>query len=302
MVNSSVYVVLPVFNRLEETKKFVSCMQRQSYPNYQVVICDDGSTDGTGEYLKSLGGNIVVVDGTGDLWWAGGINRCIEYVLDHATDDDLVITINNDVDLEADYISQKVNRSFEHPGAVIGSLCVYQSNHDIIETSGLVMNYKTCISKSLVKHGARRSQMSLVGCAPVTHVPGKGVLIPVIVYKRLGLYDAERLPHYHADTDFTLRAHEHGIPVFVDFESIVYSEVNVGNMNQASEITLKGIFKTFDAKRGVNGYPAYRNFALNHFRRRWIQYLFVTYMKILLGLARRYFFTKLMCIHKCSYL
>jgi len=299
-MNPSVYVVLPVFNRLEETKKFVSCMQRQLYPNFQVVICDDGSTDGTGEYLKSLGGNIVVVEGTGDLWWAGGINRCIEYVLDHATDDALVITINNDVDLEADYISQKVNRSFVHPGAVIGSLCVYQSDTDIIETSGLVMNYKTCISKSLVKHGTRRSQISLAGCVPVTHVPGKGVLIPVAVYRQLGLYDAVGLPHYHADTDFALRAHERGIPVFVDFESIVYSEVNVGNMNQASEITLKGIWKTFDVKRGVNGFPAYKNFARNHFQSRWLQYLFVTYMKIFLGLTRRYFVSKLECVYKRS--
>ena len=299
-MNPRVYVVLPVFNRVEETKKFISCMQRQSYRNFQVVICDDGSTDGTGEYLKSLGGNIVVVEGTGDLWWAGGINRCIEYVLDHATDDALVITINNDVILEADYISQKVNRSFEYPGAVIGSLCVYSSNPDIIETSGLVMNYKTCMSKSLVRHGTRRSQIALVSCVSVTHVPGKGVLIPVAVYRQIGLYDAVGLPHYHADTDFSLRAYERGIPVFVDFESIVYSEVNVGNMNEASKITLKGILMTFDAKRGVNGFPAYKNFALNHFQSRWLQYLFVTYMKILLGLTRRYFVSKLVCIYKRS--
>jgi len=57
---------------------------------------------------------------------------------------------------------------------------------------------------------------------------------------------------------------------------------------------------TFDAKRGVNGFPAYKNFALNHFQSRWLQYLFVTYMKILLGLTRRYFVSKLVCIYKRS--
>lgn len=289
----SVFVVLPVFNRLEETKKFLCCMQRQSYSNFQVVICDDGSTDGTGEYLKSFGGNIVVVEGTGDLWWAGGINRCIEYVLAHAADDALLITINNDVDLDEGYISQKVAHSFEYPDAIIGSLCVYQNDHDVIETSGFVMNFKTCSAKSIVPHGAKRSETNYKGCVPVTHLPGKGVLVPLKVYRQIGIYDAEHLPHYHADTDFTLRAYERGIEVLVDFDSIVFSNVNLANMNSASNISLAGIARTFNSKCGVNGFPAYRNFAMNHFHGRWFQYLFVTYTKIFLGLARRYASSKL---------
>ena len=292
-MNPSVYVVLPVFNRLEETKKFVSCMQRQLYPNFQVVICDDGSTDGTGEYLKSLGGNIVVVEGTGDLWWAGGINRCIEYVLDHATDDALVITINNDVELEADYISQKVNRSFEYSDAVIGSLCVYQSDHDIIETSGLVMNFTTCSAKSLVALGTKRSGLDYSGCIPVTHLPGKGVLVPLKVYKQIGIYDAEQLPHYHADTDFTLRAYERGYAVLVDFDSIVYSDVNRGNLISGQDITLSSVLNTFEEKRGVNDFSAYRAFARKHFGQRAWQFLLVSYAKIFLGLSRRYFISKI---------
>lgn len=287
-----VYVVVPVFNRLLTTMRFMESMQRQSYPNFQVVICDDGSTDGTGEYLKSLEGQVIVVQGTGDLWWSGGINRCVEYVLEHAPEDALVITLNDDVDLGADYISQKVKRSFERPGAIIGSLCVYQTDHDVIETSGLLMNFKTCMAKPLVVQGAKRSHINFQGCVSVTHLPGKGVLVPLNVYRQIGLYDAKRLPHYHADTDFTLRAYERGIEVLVDFDSIVMSEVNVANMGVSSAITLRGIAKTFDAKKGVNGFPAYKNFALSHFPNRWLQYLCVTYIKILLGLTRRYFVSK----------
>ncbi len=289
-----VFVVLPVFNRLDTTRSFVECIRRQNYPGIRTVICDDGSTDGTGAFLREQA-DLVTVQGTGDLWWAGGINLCLEHVLEHASDDDLVLTINNDVTLEPDYVSQKVQRSKEFPGSIIGSLCVYRNNHDLIETSGQVMNYATCRSKSLVKHGTKRSEVSMHGCVPVTHVPGKGVLIPVKVFRELGLYDSNGLPHYHADTDFTLKAHEKGIPVYVDFDSIVYSDVNMGNMNQASRITLRGIIRTFDSKRGVNSFPAYLGFARNHFPNRKFRYLFVTYGAIVLGLCHRYIVSRLRC-------
>ena len=286
-----VYVVFPVFNRLKETIQFLECMSKQDYARVKTVICDDGSTDGTGDFLREQG-NVVTVQGTGDLWWAGGINRCVEYVLKEAGENDLVLTINNDVTIGVDYISQKVYRSIELQDSIIGSICVYQSDHNVIETSGEVMNYATCRSKSLVKHGTKRSEISLHGCVPATHVPGKGVLIPVKVFRELGLYDSRGLPHYHADSDFTLRAHEHGIPVYVDFDSIVYSDVNIGNMNQASKITLKGIIRTFDSKRGVNSFPAYLGFARNHFKGRVFRYLFVNYTMIILGLCRRYLYSR----------
>lgn len=289
----TVFVALPVFNRLEETKKFIACIRKQSYPNIQVVICDDASSDGTGEYLRCNAPEVVVLEGTGDLWWAGGINKCIDYVLGHARDEDLVVTTNNDVVFDTDYISQKVARSNEFPGTIIGSVCVYQSAPDIIETSGFIMNYKRCSSKPLLQHGTLRSGIKYKGYTPVTHLPGKGVLVPVNVYKAIGIYDAKGLPHYHADTDFTLRASESGIPVFVDFDSIIYSNVNTDNMNKASDITLSGIVKTFDSKSGVNSWTAYKRMAHNHFRGHEGKYLFVTYCKIVGGLILRYTKSKL---------
>jgi len=286
-----VFVALPVFNRLEETKKFIACMRKQTYPNIQVVVCDDGSTDGTGEYLRASTPEVKVISGTGDLWWTGGINKCIDYILSVANASDLVLTINNDVLFKPDYVAQKVARSRKLPGAIIGSLCVYQSCPDIIETSGFIMNYNLCSSRPLLKHGSSRSKVKYEGCVPVTHMPGKGVMVPVTIYKTIGKYNSG-LPHYHGDTDFVLRASKRGVPVFVDFESVVYSNVNTDNMNAASEITLSGIIKTFDSKSGVNSWSAYRRMAKNHFHGRETQYLFVTYSKIIGGLILRYLKSK----------
>jgi glycosyltransferase involved in cell wall biosynthesis len=60
-----VSVVIPTFNRLEYLKAAVaSCFAGNEGLEVEVVIVDDGSTDGTPEWLETLAGpGIVVVAG-----------------------------------------------------------------------------------------------------------------------------------------------------------------------------------------------------------------------------------------------
>nr|WP_256369374.1 glycosyltransferase family 2 protein [uncultured Tenacibaculum sp.] len=47
-------MIIPSFNNLEQLKKCINSIQKQSYTNYEVYIIDGKSTDGTFEFLKSL--------------------------------------------------------------------------------------------------------------------------------------------------------------------------------------------------------------------------------------------------------
>jgi len=49
-----VTVYMPTKNRLELLKKAVNSVYMQTYPNIELIICNDGSTDNTEQYLKSL--------------------------------------------------------------------------------------------------------------------------------------------------------------------------------------------------------------------------------------------------------
>jgi glycosyltransferase involved in cell wall biosynthesis len=49
-----VSVYMPTKNRLEMLKRAVSSVMTQSYKNLELIIVDDGSTDGTLEYLETL--------------------------------------------------------------------------------------------------------------------------------------------------------------------------------------------------------------------------------------------------------
>ena len=49
-----VSIYMPTKNRLELLKRAVLSVEKQTYPNLELVVCDDGSTDGTKEYLAAL--------------------------------------------------------------------------------------------------------------------------------------------------------------------------------------------------------------------------------------------------------
>jgi glycosyltransferase involved in cell wall biosynthesis len=51
-------VIIPTYNRLNFLKKAIRSVFAQTHASYEVVVVDDGSTDGTYEYLMSLGSRI----------------------------------------------------------------------------------------------------------------------------------------------------------------------------------------------------------------------------------------------------
>ena len=51
-----VSVIIPTFNRLSLLKQTVSSVRSQTFQDYELIIVDDGSTDGTMEWLETLSG------------------------------------------------------------------------------------------------------------------------------------------------------------------------------------------------------------------------------------------------------
>jgi GT2 family glycosyltransferase len=58
----------------------------------------------------------------------------------------------------------------------------------------------------------------------VEAMPGNGVLIHRSVFEEIGLYNEKMLPHYHADSEFVMRAVKHDIESAVTQRAIVYDD------------------------------------------------------------------------------
>ena len=54
-MNPKVSICIPTFNRKDYLRETVESLFAQTYKDYEIVIVDDGSTDGTGDLIKSAG-------------------------------------------------------------------------------------------------------------------------------------------------------------------------------------------------------------------------------------------------------
>ena len=109
-MNEKIYILLPVHNRKKVTVDFIKSLQKQNYKNYELLLIDDGSTDGTAEYVKQRINNLSVITGNGNLWWAGCLNKGIDWLADNNIDDNsIILIINDDVLFDSDFIQTGID-------------------------------------------------------------------------------------------------------------------------------------------------------------------------------------------------
>ena len=86
-------------NRRLLTLRALQAMQCQALlPGYSLQVClvDDASSDGTGSAVRTTFPSVVVLDGPGNLYWAGGMRfGWRNYVIDQ--DPDYLLAFNDDV-------------------------------------------------------------------------------------------------------------------------------------------------------------------------------------------------------------
>ena len=54
-------VVVPTYNRLELLKRCLASILSQTFKDYEIIIVNDGSEDGTEGFLKKLSGNQRII-------------------------------------------------------------------------------------------------------------------------------------------------------------------------------------------------------------------------------------------------
>ncbi len=150
--------------------------------------------------------HVTLISGDDSLWWAGATNLGVYKVLELSTsNDDLILTLNNDLVVDKDYLSQLLNVYLLNKPCLVGSTSVYYNDPEKIQFAGISWHPVLAKFKSnpviKSKYSAVRTTIEYVESDLLT---GRGTLIPVVAFKSYGVYDTDRFPHYAADEDFSL--------------------------------------------------------------------------------------------------
>lgn len=95
-MSGKISVLMGIYNCADTLKQAVLSIQTQTYTNWELILCDDGSTDNTYETAKSLAADdnrIVLLKNDKNLGLNATLNRCLavakgEYIARMDGDDD----------------------------------------------------------------------------------------------------------------------------------------------------------------------------------------------------------------------
>ncbi|MGO7162447.1 glycosyltransferase family 2 protein [Rhizobium johnstonii] len=136
-----VNVIIPVFNRLEHTRKVLEALRRQTiFDALTIVIVNDGSTDGTAGYLQSQS-DVIEIRGDGNLWWGGAVEEGLKHVLPSCQPDDYVLLLNNDTWFDVNYVETLVQTSRENGEAAVGSVIHEEGREPPLVSIGAKVNH-----------------------------------------------------------------------------------------------------------------------------------------------------------------
>ncbi|KEF41071.1 MAG: hypothetical protein ER33_13430 [Cyanobium sp. CACIAM 14] len=221
-----VTAVVPTRNRRELTLRFLARMAAQTHPALRLVVVDANSSDGTVAAIRRQHPQVTVLEAGDREFWAGATNRGVRQALAAGTD--YVLTINDDAIVAADYVARMVALARCHGCAILGSRIDLLAEPGRIWALGTRTEWGTERFLRLAHHDQLESELEpAVAGAEVLEaeaMPGNGVLIRADVFRRVGLYDAFWLPHYHADSEWVMRAVRRGLTARVTPRVVLFND------------------------------------------------------------------------------
>jgi GT2 family glycosyltransferase len=214
-----IYAVVPVHNRKALVARFLTCMRQQTFRNFTVIVVDDGSTDGTSALIEEKFPEVHLLAGDGNLWWTGATNLGVRHALAQAREDDAILVINDDIEVDPDYLEALFRVWQETPNALVGSVVVDINHPEVIYDGGHTVNWWTAKMRT-VNVGKPLSDFYKSHCVEVSLLTGWGALIPISVFHDVGLFD-ERHFQQCGDGDLPVRAKNRGYRLLVSYGAVV---------------------------------------------------------------------------------
>lgn len=119
-----VTIIMPVYNQLEFTKQAVESLQKfTNKDDYELIIVNNASTDGTKEYLQylcNINKNISYLDNKENYGWIKALNQAYPLI-----NSEFVLWANNDILFEEDWLPRMLKRFEDEKVGMVGPTSDY---------------------------------------------------------------------------------------------------------------------------------------------------------------------------------
>ena len=201
--NPETSVIVINMNGLQFLEACFSTLGRQTYADFETLLVDNGSTDGSIEFVKENFPHVIIMALGRNLGFGGGNNKGIL-----AARGKYIVLLNNDTEVEPNWLAELVHGITSDPKVgMCASKLVFADNPGIVDSAGdeiawfgqtFTYRYYPAEHPDVIR--PRRCFSACAGAA----------LYRRDVLDEIGLFDEIYSPIYYEDVDLGFRAQLRG--------------------------------------------------------------------------------------------
>lgn len=225
-----VAVVVLNYNTKELLERFIPSILATAYPNMFIVLADNASTDGSGEYALQKFPQITLLRLEKNLGYAGGYNEALKKIKA-----DYYVLLNSDVEVPSNWLMPMVTMAMRDPmyGAIQPKIKDYKSK-TLFEYAGAAggyidrLGYPFC--RGRIFDSVEQDVKQYDADEQIFWASGAAMLVKAEVFHKLDGFD----PHFFAhmeEIDLCWRMQSRGYKIMYCHDSEVY-HVGGGTLSQ----------------------------------------------------------------------
>ena len=252
-----VSLIILVHNQIKFTKLCLESILANTSLPIEIIVVDNGSTDGTKKYLESASGlnkpnaSLCIIQNAYNLGFAAGNNRGIA-----VAQGDYIVLMNNDVVVTSGWLERLIECVENHPKAgIIGPRSNYVSGPQLVREIG----YNTVNLQGLETFAKQFSKKNYRKSSRIIRVVGFCMLIKRQVIEKIGGLDRRYGLGNFEDDDFSLRAAISGFESWVAEDCFIhhFGSRTFAGSNIDYEKSLEKNWELFKEKWGLPKDAAY---------------------------------------------
>ena len=217
-----VFIIILNWNNYQDTKECLDSLKGITYPNYKIIVVDNGSVDKSGERLRKEFPQCIFIRNESNLGFAEGNNVGIEHALNDGAD--YILLLNNDTIVKPGFLEPLVRTAdIDEEIGVVGPMVYFYDEPKVIQSIGARISLWKGSHSIIGIWEADKGQYNTL--MKVDYVSGAALLAKRRMIKDVGLLDADYFL-YSEEVDWCYRATKAGYKIMAVPESKIWHKVS----------------------------------------------------------------------------
>lgn len=213
-------IIIVTWNGLDHLKKYLPSVTETEYPDFEIILADNASSDGSKAWVKSTYPEIKIASLDGNYGYCGGNNRAVPFA-----EKEILVFLNNDVRVDKNWL-HGLNTTFDEPKIAAAQPKLRADKHpDHFEYAGAAggyidqFGYPFC--RGRVFEEVEKDEGQYDTEADLFWASGAALAIRKNVFTKLGGFD-EDFEFHMEEIDLCWRLQNQGYKIGYAPESIIY--------------------------------------------------------------------------------